>query len=126
MRLATPVTSVRRTEHHAHVRTVDGDEATFDAVIIATHADQALSILAAPTPEQRQVLGAFGYSRNVTTLHTDTRLLPRARRAWASWNYRLAVVLGRLHERPGELPHELVAGSSGQRTTTWSASTPPR
>jgi uncharacterized protein len=87
--LATPVTSVRRTGQQAHVRTADGDDTAFDAVVIATHADQALSILAAPTPEQRLTLGAFGYSRNVTTLHTDRRRLPRARRAWASWNYRL-------------------------------------
>jgi predicted NAD/FAD-binding protein len=89
VRLATPVSSVRPIERQAHVRTADGDEATFDAVIIATHADQALRILAAPTPEQRRVLGAFGYSRNVTVLHRDAARLPRARRAWASWNYRL-------------------------------------
>jgi predicted NAD/FAD-binding protein len=89
VRLATPVSSVRTTERQGHVRTADGDEATFDAVVIATHADQALSILAAPTSLQRRVLGAFGYSRNVTVLHTDARRLPASRRAWASWNYRL-------------------------------------
>ena len=89
VQLATPIESVRRGEGHVQLRTVDGDEATFDATIIATHADQALRILAAPTATHRQVLGAFGYSPNVTMLHTDARLLPRARRAWASWNYRL-------------------------------------
>jgi predicted NAD/FAD-binding protein len=89
VRLSTPVSSVRTTERHGHVRTADGDETTFDGVVVATHADQALRILAAPTPEQRRSLGAFGYSRNVTVLHRDTARLPRARRAWASWNYRL-------------------------------------
>ncbi len=90
VRSATPVESVSRTSNRVVVRTGDGDVATFDAVIVATHADQALRLLSAPTPAERRILGAFGYSRNVTLLHTDERLLPRTRQAWASWNYRLA------------------------------------
>ena len=90
VRSATPVESVSRMSSGVVVRTGDGDVATFDAVIVATHADQALRLLSEPTPADRRTLGAFRYSRNVTLLHTDERLLPRARRAWASWNYRLA------------------------------------
>jgi predicted NAD/FAD-binding protein len=58
-----------------------------DKVVIATHADQALDLLADSSPEEKAVLGAFAYTRNDTLLHTDTRLLPEATNARASWNY---------------------------------------
>lgn len=59
----------------------------FDAVVLATHADQALELLADPSPLERELLGAFPFAQNDVVLHTDTSLLPRARRARASWNY---------------------------------------
>jgi predicted NAD/FAD-binding protein len=59
----------------------------FDAVVLATHADQALRLLDQPTPEEREILGAFPFSDNDVVVHTDTSLLPRAPRARASWNY---------------------------------------
>ncbi len=58
-----------------------------DHVIVATHADQALATLAAPTAAEREVLGAIHSSRNVITVHGDASVMPRARHAWASWNY---------------------------------------
>ena len=58
-----------------------------DHVIVATHADQALATLAAPTAAEREVLGAIRSSRNVITVHRDASVMPRARHAWASWNY---------------------------------------
>ncbi len=64
-----------------------GREARFDRVVIATHADTALSLLAEPTTRERAVLGAFRYSVNRTLLHTDRRFLPRRPAAHASWNY---------------------------------------
>jgi predicted NAD/FAD-binding protein len=60
----------------------------FDRVVFATHADTTLSLLAAPTTDEASILGAFRFQGNRATLHTDERLLPRRRRAWASWNYR--------------------------------------
>ena len=77
------------TEHAdgVSVRTASGEE-QYDAVVIATHPDQALGMLSAPSPLQREVLAALPYSANTAILHTDTRLLPRARNAWASWNFR--------------------------------------
>ncbi|MCT9094300.1 FAD-dependent oxidoreductase [Streptomyces sp. ASQP_92] len=84
---ATPVRAVRREPGRARIVTDDGGELAYDAVVIAVHPDQALRLLAAPTPEERQVLGAFRYSRNETVLHTDATLLPSARGARASWNY---------------------------------------
>jgi len=86
---ATPVRVVVRHTDGVEIRD-DSDQATvFDRVVVATHADTALRLLADPTPQERATLGAFGYSRNETWLHTDDRLLPAAAGARASWNYLL-------------------------------------
>ncbi|MFE0682923.1 NAD(P)/FAD-dependent oxidoreductase [Streptomyces sp. NPDC058961] len=85
---ATEVREVRREPGRARVVTDDGEHA-YDAVVIAVHPDQALRLLADATPDESRVLGAFRYSRNHTVLHTDATVLPTARRARASWNYRM-------------------------------------
>lgn len=59
----------------------------FDKVVLATHADEALALLAEPTAEERRLLGSWRYERNLAVLHTDASLLPERQRAWASWNY---------------------------------------
>jgi predicted NAD/FAD-binding protein len=89
IRLRTPVQGVRRFPNRVDVQPRGGPSASFDHVIFACHSDQALRILgdAASTPE-REILPAFPYERNLAVLHTDISLLPRTRRAWASWNYR--------------------------------------
>lgn len=71
------------------VMTADGAAQTFDRVILATHADQALRLLVNPTPDETRLLGEFKYQANVATLHTDTSVLPRAPLARAAWNYQL-------------------------------------
>ena len=65
----------------------DGSMHGFDHVVIAAHADQALTMLAEPSPEEAELLAQWRYSVNDTWLHTDTALMPRRRAAWASWNY---------------------------------------
>jgi uncharacterized protein len=91
VRAGTPVSAVRRSPGGAEIRYGAGQAtATFDAVVMATHPDQALRLLADPTPAEREVLGAFRYSRNTTVLHTDSRVLPRSRSVRACWNYVLA------------------------------------
>lgn len=102
-RLNTPVRSVRRLPPGqgaagAMVRTDAGSE-RFDEVVLACHSDQSLALLDDATPDERALLGAIGYHRNRAVLHTDTRLLPTRRRAWAAWNY----------ERADELPREQAA-----------------
>ncbi|MFE9858239.1 NAD(P)/FAD-dependent oxidoreductase [Streptomyces sp. NPDC005780] len=87
VRTSTPVRTVRRHADAVDLVTADDTTERFDSVVIATHPDQALRILADPTDEETRTLGAFRYSRNPTLLHTDTRLLPGARGARASWNY---------------------------------------
>ena len=64
-----------------------GQRERFDEVVLATHADQALDLLADATLAERTVLGGFRYSDNVAYLHEDRRLMPRRRAAWSSWNY---------------------------------------
>ncbi len=64
-----------------------GETHTYDDVVVATHADQALRILDDPSREEARLLGAFRYAENRAVLHEDCRLMPLRRRAWASWNY---------------------------------------
>lgn len=87
--LRCPVRSLRRGAGGVELVTGDGSRHRFDEVVLATHAGQALALLADPSPAERAVLGAIRTQRNDVVLHTDERLLPRRRRAWASWNYHL-------------------------------------
>ncbi|MCB1033304.1 MAG: FAD-dependent oxidoreductase, partial [Acidobacteria bacterium] len=87
--LSTPVQGIRRHEGGVEIALAEGRWRTFERVILATHADQALALLEDPTPEEREVLTALPFQDNEVILHTDTSLLPRCRRAWASWNYAL-------------------------------------
>jgi predicted NAD/FAD-binding protein len=89
VRAGAPVVAVRRFPGGAEVRDAAGATSAFDAVVIATHADQALALLADRTRAESAVLGAFRYSRSSVLLHTDPRPLPRSRAARASWNYLL-------------------------------------
>ena len=77
------------------VHFTNGLEKEFDEVVIATHSDDALAMLGDPTQAEKSLLGALSYRDNEVILHTDTRLLPRCRRAWSSWNYRLKPDNGR-------------------------------
>ncbi|WP_298719217.1 FAD-dependent oxidoreductase [uncultured Oceanisphaera sp.] len=86
IRLNTPVLSVRRHSNGVSIETADGVE-HFDEVIFACHSDQVLRLLSDATETEQQVLGGLAYRDNEVVLHTDTRLLPREPRAWASWNY---------------------------------------
>jgi predicted NAD/FAD-binding protein len=84
-----PVERIVRKAHEVELYLADGSRDRFDHVVVATHADQALAMLADPSDGERELLGAWRYSVNDTWLHGDTRLMPRRRAAWASWNYLL-------------------------------------
>lgn len=88
IRLSTPVRSVRRFPDRVEIATEAGLE-RFDAVVLASHADQSLRLLADPTESERQILSALPYQRNETVLHVDESRMPARRRAWSSWNYRI-------------------------------------
>jgi predicted NAD/FAD-binding protein len=82
-----PINRIRRTASGIELTEASGRVSGFDHAVIATHADQALRMLADPSPQECSCLGAFTYSRNEAVLHTDAALMPRRRAAWSSWNY---------------------------------------
>jgi len=87
VRLSSPVRSVVETPLGVVVEDAHGGSETYDSVVVAVHPHQALAMLTAATPSQREVLGAIHYSSNVAQLHTDESVLPRSDGARASWNY---------------------------------------
>ena len=89
IRLSTPIAQVTRQPDHVLVTPRGADAERFDEVVLATHSDQALAMLGDATDREHALLGAIAYQPNEAVLHTDTALLPRRRRAWASWNYHL-------------------------------------
>ncbi len=126
VRTGTPVRSVARHADGASITTRDGSVHEVDAVVLAVHPDQALRMLADPTPLEREVLGAFRYSRNPTVLHGDASVLPRSRGAAASWNYlmpscgspasrvRVSYDMNRLQGLPGPQRHVVTLNDDGQ------------
>ncbi|HJU40170.1 MAG TPA: dehydrogenase, partial [Tahibacter sp.] len=77
--------AVRRDDAGVTVASTAGD-ARYDAIVLACHSDEALALLADADAREREILGAIGWQTNDVVLHTDARLLPRRRRAWAAWN----------------------------------------
>jgi predicted NAD/FAD-binding protein len=90
LRLRTPVGAVRRSDQGVLVTPRGGEAEPFDEVVLATHSDQALALLSDASDGERRLLSAIPYQANEAVLHTDTSVLPRRRRAWASWNYHLS------------------------------------
>jgi predicted NAD/FAD-binding protein len=87
--LGKAAAKVKREGRAIVVETRDGGEQAFDKVILACHADEALRILENPRHDEARILGQFRYQHNVATVHTDTRVMPQTRLAWASWNYEI-------------------------------------
>ena len=85
VRTATPVLGVRRDDDGVEV-TLPGGRERFDAIVMACHSDQALALLSDADGREGEILGAIAYQNNDVVLHTDARLLPRSRKAWAAWN----------------------------------------
>jgi predicted NAD/FAD-binding protein len=83
---STPVTLVRRTADGVEVTAAGRGPEVFDRVVLAAHSDQALALLVDADPDEKDIVGAIRYQPNLATLHTDARMLPTRRRAWASWN----------------------------------------
>jgi predicted NAD/FAD-binding protein len=88
-RLNSPVSRIARKAHGVDVHSL-GQSEQFDKVVLACHSDQSLAMLADASGAERDVLGAIRYQSNMAVLHTDTSVLPTARRAWAAWNYERA------------------------------------
>ncbi|HUO52804.1 MAG TPA: FAD-dependent oxidoreductase, partial [Gemmatimonadaceae bacterium] len=84
-----PVERVRRFADRVEITARGAGTRRFDAVVLAVHSDQALRMLGDPSRAEREILSCFPYQPNEAVLHTDERLLPRARRAWGAWNYHI-------------------------------------
>jgi predicted NAD/FAD-binding protein len=97
IRLNAAVQWIRRHPEYIEVKARGAEPERFDRVFLACHSDQALRLLADPTPQEREVLGAIEYQLNEAVLHSDVSLMPRRRRAWAAWNYHVP--------RQAENPH---------------------
>jgi len=91
IRLDTGVARIVRHPDYVEIITRQGHRDRFDAVFLACHSDQALSLLDRPHPLERQVLGSIPYQENVAVLHTDESLLPVRRKVWSAWNYHIPV-----------------------------------
>ncbi len=81
--------SIRRNRFFVTVKVRNHPAERFDSVFLATHSDQALQLLQDATPLEKEVLGPMTYQENEAILHTDERILPTRRRAWAAWNYHI-------------------------------------
>ncbi len=88
-RLATPVLQVERQINGVRLKFADGNAQTFDQVVLATHADTSLGMLARPTQAEQDLLSPFQTSANTVYLHRDAALMPKHRRFWSGWNYRM-------------------------------------
>jgi predicted NAD/FAD-binding protein len=89
LRLRTPVQTITRSGDSVLVKAMGCETERFDEVVLATHSDQALAALGDASDSEREILGTIPYQANEAVLHTDVRMLPRRKRAWASWNYHL-------------------------------------
>ena len=87
VRLSEKIHGVSRSASGVKLRTEQGGEEHFDAVVFASHADETLQMLDDPSEDEKRLLGPWSYQVNHTVLHTDVGVLPKNRRAWASWNY---------------------------------------
>lgn len=87
VRSSTPVKRVSRLDAAVHIETAQGERESFDDVVLACHADEALRLLSEPSTDENELLGAFSYQHNRAVLHTDSTLMPKRRRVWSSWNY---------------------------------------
>lgn len=90
IRLNANISGISRENDYVQIEFNHSDSETFDEVVIACHSDEALSLLNDASPEESRILSAMPYSENSVVLHTDKKLLPKRKKAWASWNYQLS------------------------------------
>ncbi|QRV25384.1 NAD(P)/FAD-dependent oxidoreductase [Marinomonas foliarum] len=89
IQLGADISKVERSAEGVVIHFADGSTQDFDQVVFACHSDEALALLADPSADERAILSAIPYRNNDVVLHTDTRLLPKKKLAWSSWNYHL-------------------------------------
>lgn len=103
IRTNSKITSVERFDDHVILHFDGQPSESFDQVVFACHSDEALALLSEPTAKEQQILGAIPYRNNNVILHTDTKLMPKAKLAWSSWNYHL----GKDSTKPATLSYNM-------------------
>ncbi len=96
IQISNPVVKVRRDNNKALVTDSKGVKHEFDKVIFASHADETLNILENPTENEQRLLSPFKYEKNIATVHTDEKVMPKTKKTWSSWNYRIEERNGKL------------------------------
>ena len=86
--LNTTINELKRESNKVYIK-INNDTKIFDAVVLATHSDQSLSIIKDLSDNEKNVLGKIKYQKNTALIHTDTSILPKRKKAWSSWNYLL-------------------------------------
>ena len=89
------VVKVKQENNKAIVQTIHGETYPFDKVVFACHADQALRLLEQPTNIEHDLLSNFKYQKNMATVHTDESVMPKNKKTWSSWNYRVEEINGK-------------------------------
>lgn len=107
IRLQTPIESIRRFNGMVEVTPRDSGVEFFDRVVLASHADQSLRMLADSDEKERSLLEAFPYQTNEAIVHTDPSVMPSRQRAWASWNYRTRATNNESIDAPVEVTYYL-------------------
>jgi len=97
LKLNDPIVKVIRQDNKVVIRTKSGVETEFDKVIIAAHGNEALAMLNEPTDDEQRLLSTFKYQMNKTVLHTDSSVMPKNKRVWSSWNYRIEEKQGKTY-----------------------------
>ena len=103
IQLNSKIKGVQRQDQNVVITFVDGRAQEFDQVIFACHSDQALALLADPSEQEQDILGAIPYRNNEVILHADSAILPQAKTAWSSWNYHL----GKDSDKPPALSYNM-------------------
>ena len=83
------IDKIVRKDGKVGIYTIKGEKHEFDKVLIAAHADEALAMLDHPTADEKRLLSTFKYQKNLATLHTDASVMPKNRKVWSAWNYRI-------------------------------------
>ncbi|MBL7930556.1 MAG: FAD-dependent oxidoreductase, partial [Bacteroidia bacterium] len=89
------VVKVIRENNKVLLKLQDGSSRSYDKVILACHADQALELLDKPETIEEKLLGPFKYEKNIAVVHTDERVMPKNKKTWSSWNYRIEEIEGK-------------------------------
>lgn len=113
--LNSDISHINRDDNGVEIFFTNQISRRFDEVVLACHSDQALALLAEPTEQEQQILGNIPYAENSVVMHTDSSVLPKAKLAWASWNYNLTSH----RERPASVSYNMNILQSIKSNTTF-------